>query len=127
MQHPDAPRSFGSILRGGIEYGHGLATISLVGELDVAGVDQFGAAVREVEATRPRAIVVNLHALDFLGSSGMKALIEADARARGQHEFVVLNGSGPAHRALTLAGLDEVLTMVGSVDEAPGGADDVTR
>ena len=56
--------------------------------------------------------------LDFLDSSGLRALYDAHVRAEGVHSFGVLAGAGPASRALVLSGLDQALTIVASADEA---------
>lgn len=120
-REPDYPVAFGqvSIMRGRLDRANGFATLSLAGEFDLASRDAFTAAMVEIEASKPRGIAVNVQGLTFMDSTGIKCLYEADQRAAGVHSFAVLNGSGPAHRALKLVGLDRVLLMVDHVSELP--------
>lgn len=113
----DYPVGLGPFLNGRATHADGVTTLALTGECDLAGVESVRALLAELEATAPRAIVVDLQALTFLDSSGVMALVDAHNRSRGARSFAVLNGSGPAHRALTLLGMDQLLTMVSSLDE----------
>ena len=110
----DFPIRFGqkAIMRGRLDRADGVVTLALAGEFDLASRDAFAAAMAEIEASKPRGIVVNVQGLTFMDSTGIKGLYEADRRAGGAHTFAVLNGSGPAHRVLQMVGLDRVLLMV---------------
>ncbi len=107
-------------MRGRLDRASGFATLTLAGEFDLASRDAFTAAMMEIEGSKPRGIVVNVQGLTFMDSTGIKCLYEADRRAAGAHSFAVLNGSGPAHRALQLVGLDRVLLMVDRLSQLPG-------
>lgn len=72
----------------------------------------FAAALIDIEFTRPRAIVLDLDGLTFMDSTGLHSLLAAHERAAGSHLFGVLSGTGPAHRLITLAGLDSHLVMI---------------
>jgi anti-anti-sigma factor len=90
------------------------SVLVLDGELDIASAQHLDTQLRRLQQAGP--VAVDLHGLDFLDSTGAAALIAAHQRAAGPGAFVVLNGSGPAHRALTIMGLDAVVPMAG----APG-------
>lgn len=116
----DYPVVIGSagILRGRVVRVDDLVTLELAGEFDLAARDGFRDLMLEIEATEPRAIVINLRGLTFMDSTGILSLVQAHQRAQGARSFSLLNGSGPAHRALGLAGLDEFLQMI-DPDEVP--------
>lgn len=110
----------GGSMRGRAVREDDVVTFALTGEFDLAGSDAFCTALREIEATRPRAIVVDVQGLSFMDSTGIEALLAAHQRAAEVWCFAVLNGSGPAHRALSLVGLDESLLMLDHPSELPG-------
>ena len=121
------PLPLGPYLRGRVEHADGRATLTLAGECDLAAAEPTRALLTELEGSGARAIVMDVQALTFLDSSGVRVLLDAHKRSLGERTFAVLNGSGPAHRSLTLLGMDKVLTMVSSPDEldeelAPEGA-----
>lgn len=100
----DYPLPLGPFLSTRVAYADGVAIFALAGEFDLPASQPVGELLTEVEATAPRAIVVDLQALTFLDSSGVRVLIDAHSRSQGERAFAVLNGSGPAHRALTMMG-----------------------
>ncbi|WP_219414106.1 PAS domain S-box protein [Pseudonocardia nigra] len=92
--------------------------ITLLGDLDLAGVQ----AVREdlVAAVRaaPRPVVVDLRETSYLASAGVALLVEVDraARAAGRRLRVLAPADGIIRRALGLSGVDAVLEVL----EGPG-------
>lgn len=94
-----------------------VAVVSLSGEFDLAAVDGVRALVTEIEATSPRALVFDLDGLTFLDSSGAASLIDVHHRSLGIRPFAVVRGVGPAYRALTMMGIDQLLTTISSIDE----------
>lgn len=124
----DTPLPLGPYLTGRVEHAGGVATVMLAGEFDMAAVAPVRELLVGLEATGPRAIVLDLTELGFLDSSGVRVLIDAHERSRGERAFALLRGSGPAHRALTMMGIDQLLTVISSVDElggAPSAAEGV--
>jgi len=99
-----------------------IAVVALFGEFDLAAEEPVRSLVNDVEATDPRALVMDLAGLTFLDSSGARALIDVHHRSLGLRPFAVVRGTGPAHRALTMMGIDELLTMISSVDELSDGS-----
>lgn len=115
MDHPVRIGPAG-MLRGRVVRDADRVTLGLAGEFDLASRDRFRGLMLEIEATGPRAIVVDLSGLTFMDSTGVWSLLEAHERAEGVRSFLVLDGSGPAHRALSLVGADEILRMADPVD-----------
>jgi anti-sigma B factor antagonist len=57
------------------------AWVSLGGELDVYATPSLRSALRNVEETSPRTLVLDLRGLEFLDSSGLAVLLGAHERA----------------------------------------------
>ncbi len=109
----------GAVMTGRVDEVGDVIRVALAGEFDLAGEDAFRALLSELEARGPRAIVVDLGEVTFIDSTGARLLYEAERRAVGWR-FAVLDGSGPAHRALTLAGLDRHIEIIDHMDELTG-------
>jgi anti-anti-sigma factor len=117
----DAPEfPIGAVMSGRLEQVGDALVVSLVGEFDLAGEDAFRDLMTELAARRPRAIVVDLGEVTILDSTGARLLYETERRASGWR-FAVLNGSGPAHRALTLTGLHRHIAIIDDLDQLAAG------
>jgi anti-sigma B factor antagonist len=95
--------------------------VAPTGEIDLATID----AVRdELVAARgeARRVVLDLRGVEFLDSSGLRLIVEAqhDADQMGW-AFVVVRAREPVQRLLDIAGLSSRLTMVDDPAEAAGG------
>ncbi len=115
------PVSLAPLLRGRIDRDDGVAMLALAGEFDLAGVDAVRAVLTEVEATTPKRIVVDVRALTFLDSSGVRVLVDGHERAKGNWGFALLDGSGPAHHTLTVMGFDRLFELVSLPHDLEGG------
>jgi anti-anti-sigma factor len=88
-----------------------LATITVRGELDLATAPQLSAAVAEHHDAG--LLVLDLTAVTFIDSTGVRLLIQTDRRcARSGSRLMVLAGDGPVRRVLELCKLDGRLTLV---------------
>ena len=73
----------------------------------MAEIERFEAALADLEQARPPEIVVDLADLDFIDSSGLSALLDADARARReQRRLLMTRPSESIMRMLRLTLLD---------------------
>jgi anti-sigma B factor antagonist len=85
-------------------------TIVLAGELDVAAADRVQHELERVEASDALSIVVDLSGLTFMDSTGVRLLIQAQARSRADSDrLLVLRGPGPVQRVFELCGVDDLL------------------
>ena len=96
-----------------VEWRDDVVTLEFLGELDLWGSDEAAKRLAQAVSAAPSLIVVNLHGLSFVGSTGLRCLLEAklladSARAR----MVIVNGSGAAHRLLELTRTDQLIEMV---------------
>jgi anti-sigma B factor antagonist len=89
----------------------GVATVVVSGELDLATVPSLSATV--AEHGDARLLVLDLNAVTFIDSTGVRVLIEADRACAGSgSRLVVLAGDGPVRRVLDLCALDGRLAVV---------------
>ncbi len=89
------------------------ARLSLYGELDIAAAADFEAALGELERDRPERIVLDLRGLTFLDSTGLRALLGADTRAREDgRRLTILQGPAAVRRVFEITGLEGRLELV---------------
>jgi anti-sigma B factor antagonist len=100
--------------------GHTLPHLAVAGELDLAGIPALEEALAGLEAARPEAIVLDLTALQFLDSSGLRCLVRANARAResGGRLAIVTTPGGRVAQTISLTGLDDHLEVHTDLDAA---------
>ena len=93
---------------------HGRVRVTLIGEFDLAGVDNFReVATRAIDSGEYREIEFDLERLSFIDSSGLHALADADRAIRAGGGTVNLVGAAPrVLKLFELTGLDRVLTVV---------------
>lgn len=91
----------------------GLVHVALRGELDLSTVGQVQDELRRVEALAPPLVVLDLSRLTFLDSSGLRCVVTAAERAKGQERrFVVVRGPQPVQRVFSITRLEDRLEMV---------------
>lgn len=78
--------------------------VEVRGQLDLAGAEQLTDALRAAEQQGTGRVALDVSRLDFMDSTGLQVILDADVRAaEGGHELVVVVGDGPARRVLELA------------------------
>lgn len=84
--------------------------ISLYGELDLASADSFELELRHAERGEAPGVVIDLSSLEFLDSTGLRAILNALRRMqeRGK-QMTLLRGPRQVHRVFELTGLDATL------------------
>jgi stage II sporulation protein AA (anti-sigma F factor antagonist) len=108
------PRVAGSPdqLRVHLEERDGTATLRLHGELDLLTQGQLRDQVEAIDYDRVREIVVDLHHLTFIDSSGLRLVIDLWERSRKDgFELRLLPGPPNVQRLFALTGLDGVLPI----------------
>ena len=95
----------------------GAVRIALEGELDLAGARQLEESLAAAEREEPARLIVDLERLAFIDSTGLRLLLQADARARERGCELVLRPGEPAvQRAFEVTGALALLRFEG----APG-------
>lgn len=99
------------------ELDDGTLRLSLVGELDVVTVVNLEAAIARLREREGRLVVLDLRRLEFMDSSGLRAILRVDAAARESGgRAVLVRGSDRIAEILRITGVDTRLEIV---DEPP--------
>ena len=88
-----------------------VVVVAVPGELDIANAPAIEAALRGAEASGADEVVLDLSELGFMGSVGLRIILEAVERAQARGHRLTLV-AGPAVRRITdLAGLSASLPL----------------
>jgi anti-sigma B factor antagonist len=97
-----------------------VAVITPTGELDLSG-----AAVLEAELERLAAdpelgtVVLDMRGLEFMDSSGLRLVVQADMRAReAGRRFALVKGAETVHRVFEITRMSERLDFIGNPEDA---------
>ena len=100
------------------EFGAVGTKVTLVGKLDIRGAEEIEIPLATVAGTR-QSVVVDMVGVDFIASIGIRHLVlAAKAVARGAGKLVLLNPTPLVTEVLVTAGLEPLLPIVRSEDEA---------
>lgn len=84
--------------------------ITVTGHLDLATGPTLEQAIREAEREGVDPLVIDVAGLEFLDSTALQLLLDADLRAQeGGRSVVVRTGEGEAKRVFSLAGVADRL------------------
>ncbi|HKG38673.1 MAG TPA: STAS domain-containing protein [Conexibacter sp.] len=87
--------------------------LALTGELDIAGAARVEEELERIEQDPPATIILDLRALAFMDSTGLRVIVAADSRAREQsRRLVLVRGSDTVQRIIEMTRLDERLEIV---------------
>ena len=87
--------------------------LAVAGEVDLESVGQFEQAARQAMEAQPRAILVDMTKTPYMGSCGIRVLLDLSMQMERQSgQLVLIGASGGVLAALELVGLTEMLTMV---------------
>jgi anti-sigma B factor antagonist len=92
-----------------------LRLLAVSGELDLFAAPELKQTIADALEGETLDLIVDLTGTAFIDSSGLAALILAMKRARGRGgQLVVVDGRGSVSRTFQVAGVDQILTIVGS-------------
>jgi anti-sigma B factor antagonist len=88
------------------------------GELDLASVPLLENEAENATLDNPAEIVLDLRGLEFIDSTGLRAILSLDKRAteRGQ-TFALVRGSEQVQRLMNMTRVDEHLKIISSPEE----------
>jgi anti-sigma B factor antagonist len=101
--------------------------VRIVGEVDMSHEEELRGELRTAVAAEPRGIVVDLTECEFIDSSGVRALLlsrEAQQTEEGSERLAVAASSDQILRILSVMGLDRVIPIRPTVEEAAAALSD---
>ena len=99
---------------------HGAVVVTPVGEVDLATVPQVREELRAASG-EARRVVLDLRAVTFMDSSGLRLLVEVQRTAEADGlTLVVVRGPESLQRLLALSGLEGRIPMADDVAQAVG-------
>lgn len=100
----------------------GVAMVVMAGEFDLVAAPDADRHLTEVECQGVSEVVLDLRALEFLDSTGLRVILAADSRARREgRRLALVPGPEPVHRVFRIALLDRRLEFVGPPEEGTHG------
>ena len=93
-----------------------VGVIALSGEFDLAGVQDFERELAKLEAGGANVLLVDMSGLRFMDSSGLRALVMADQRAKkAGRRLAIVPGPTAVRRVFEITQLDDRLDLIESV------------
>lgn len=87
--------------------------VRLIGELDLAAAPRASAAIERAERGRPPALEVDLSALAFMDSTGLRLMLRTRARARNDgRRLLVRRGPDAVQRVFEATALASLFEFV---------------
>lgn len=96
----------------------GLVVVSVGGSVDMLSAPWLTEAIDSALAKRPTGMIVDLSRVEFLASAGISILVAAHSNTDHSGRFGVVADGPATHRPLTLMGLDEIIPLYRSLDDA---------
>jgi anti-sigma B factor antagonist len=119
-QHPEPAQP-----PAGLDIAHrvvgGTLVVAVAGEIDLDTAPALHAAVTAaIRQTAGEPCILDLTAVTFLGSAGLTALLDATrvSEARREPLRIVVDSNRPVIRPIAITGLDDVLSLYHTIEEA---------
>jgi anti-anti-sigma factor len=102
-----------SLLHLDADEGDGRITLALRGELDISSAPTLEEALGRLEGSGPPVLLIDLRALEFMDSTGLRTIVAADQRARAEgRRLAIVRGPDAVNRIFSVTRLDERLEIV---------------
>jgi anti-anti-sigma factor len=96
-----------------------VAVVAASGELDMLTAPQLRDAVEAALSQHPAGLIVDMTAVEFLGSAGMQVLMEAHNQTSGTETRFAVVADGPAtSRPLKITGIADLIDLYSALDAA---------
>ena len=95
--------------------------VELSGELDISSAASVESRLMELERREPDRLLLDLRRVNFIDSTGLSMIINADGRARkAGRRFTIISGDGVPRRILRTVGLEDRLDVVADPEAGVG-------
>jgi anti-sigma B factor antagonist len=86
--------------------------VQLTGELDISSASSVESRLLEVEERAPEQLILDLTRVNFIDSTGLSMIINADGRAKkAGRRLTIVSGDGVPRRILRTVGLEDRLDV----------------
>jgi anti-sigma B factor antagonist len=93
--------------------------VQLTGELDISSASSVESRLIEIEQREPVRLILDLRRVNFIDSTGLSMIINADGRAKkAGRRLTIVSGEGVPRRILRTVGLEDRLDVL---SELPSG------
>jgi anti-anti-sigma factor len=96
----------------------GLVVISVSGSVDMLTAPGLAESLDSALAKKPNGLIVDLSKVDFLGSAGISVLMKTRDTLGESTPFCVVADGPTTHRPLTLLGINEMMCLCRTLDDA---------
>lgn len=96
----------------------GVTVVEVHDVVDMLTAPLLGTAIGTALAGSPRALVIDLTGVTFLASAGMTVLVKAKEQVGAAAGFAIVAEGPVTSRPLKLVGLDDVLNLYPTVEDA---------
>jgi anti-sigma B factor antagonist len=96
----------------------GLVVVSVSGSVDMLTAQGLADCIDSALAKKPNGLIVDLSKVDFLGSAGISVLMKTRDSLGESTPFCVVADGPTTHRPLTLLGINEMMTLCRTLDDA---------
>ena len=101
-----------------LAYQNGIAVLKVGGDIDLATIPAFEAAIDEALVPKPTGLVIDLSEVGFLASAGLQALVATHNNVSESAHFAVVANSAATSRPIQLTGLDQIFQLYPTLGEA---------
>jgi anti-anti-sigma factor len=92
--------------------------VELSGELDISTASDVEARLMDLERSSPQRLFLDLRRVNFIDSTGLSMIINADGRARKDgRRLTIVSGDGVPRRILRTVGLEDRLDVHSDMPE----------
>jgi anti-sigma B factor antagonist len=112
----DAPPA--GVIITSVTYRAGLVVLTVAGDIDLSTADKLQVAIDAVLDHRPPAFIIDLSAVEFLGSVGLRLLFTTNERAEIPGRFAVVADSPATRKPIQLTDLDKIFALFSTLDDA---------
>ena len=96
----------------------GLAVVFVSGSVDMLTASGLADALDSALAKKPNGLIVDLSKVEFLGSAGISVLMKTRDTIGESTPFCVVADGPATHRPLTLLGINELMCLCRTLDDA---------
>jgi len=106
-----------------VAHREGVAVVTVGGEIDLSTAPAFEAAIKGALDDDPPVLVIELSEVSFMASVGLRILAATHEKVGKSAQVAVVANNPATNRPMQLTGLDKVMSMYPTLDEALSAID----